>query len=294
MSKILVTGGAGLLGRELCRQLKLLGNEVWVVDNHSRSNTIPDCDKFLEADLVDIETFRWLPNDFDYIYHYAAINGTTNFYNMPNQVLSKNFIADVHTFEFASTCKNIKRVIYASTSEIPVGESNPIPETVDVSIINIHNARWSYRLAKIAGENYLANSHIPHLMIRYYNVYGSDDMLGHFIPDQLAKIKLGIFEIVGGDETRSFCHVEDAIHASIYCAEKSKNGLVNIGSDVEITITDAANIIAQELGVQPNWTYIPSKAGSTKTRKPDLTTLRSIMPQFNPRPFEQGIKEILI
>ena len=293
MNKILITGGAGLFGRELCRQLKKAGNEVWVIDNHSRSSGIPDCDKFIEADLVDDSTFNLIPNDFDYIYHYGAINGTTNFYDKPNEVLSKNFIADIKTFEFATTCPNLIRVVYASSSEIPSGEPSPVPEVLDIKINNIHNARWSYRLAKITSENYLANSPLPYVMIRYYNVYGADDGPGHFLPDQIAKMKQGIFEIIGGDETRSFCHVEDAMEASIYCAENANNVLVNIGSDTEIVIDYAANVIANTLGYAPDWKQIPSKPGSTKTRRPDITKLRSIMPHFNPRSFEEGIRQIL-
>jgi nucleoside-diphosphate-sugar epimerase len=52
--KILVTGASGLLGTEICRQLKQEDdNEVWAIDNHSRSTTIPPCDKFLELDLTN-------------------------------------------------------------------------------------------------------------------------------------------------------------------------------------------------------------------------------------------------
>ena len=52
--KILVTGASGLLGTEICRQLKTVeGNEVWAIDNHSRSSTIPPCDQFLTIDLND-------------------------------------------------------------------------------------------------------------------------------------------------------------------------------------------------------------------------------------------------
>ena len=68
--KILVTGASGLLGTEICRQLKQEeGLEVWAVDNHSRSSTVPPCDKFLELDLTNGTNFEHLPKDFDYIYH---------------------------------------------------------------------------------------------------------------------------------------------------------------------------------------------------------------------------------
>jgi nucleoside-diphosphate-sugar epimerase len=293
MSQILITGGSGLLGRELCRQLHEAGNTVWVIDNHSRSSGVPPCAVFRSADLTDQNTFADLPRNFDYIYHYGAINGTTNFYERPNEVLAKNFTADINTFEFAKTCANLKSIVYASTSEIPSGEPSPIPETVDIKINNIHNARWSYRLAKITGENYLANSGLPYVTIRYFNVYGHNDGPGHFISDQVDKMGRGVFEIIGGDETRSFCHVEDAMAASIYCAEHAANVVVNIGSDEEIQIAKAADLIAEALGHSPVWTQIPGMPGSTKTRRPDISTLRGIMPGYQPRPFADGIKQIL-
>ena len=72
--KILVTGASGLLGTEICRQLKTVaGNEVWAIDNHSRSSIIPPCDQFMNIDLIDKTSLDQLPRDFDYIYHYGVI-----------------------------------------------------------------------------------------------------------------------------------------------------------------------------------------------------------------------------
>ena len=93
--KILVTGASGLLGTEICRQLKHSSHEVWAVDNHSRSSTIPACDQFLAIDLNQASALESLPQDYDYIYHYGAINGTKNFYERPNQVL-RNKIGRAH------------------------------------------------------------------------------------------------------------------------------------------------------------------------------------------------------
>ena len=294
--KILVTGASGLLGTEICRQLmEDTKNEVWAVDNHSRSNTIPPCDKFLELDLTTGESFSQLPTNFDYIYHYGAINGTKNFYERPNQVLWNNMVCDFNMFELATMCKELKKFVYASSSEVVSDDPvSPVPEHTDITINNIHNARWSYRLPKICAENFLANGKIPYVMFRYFNVYGDNSKAGHFLADQIEKIKNGVFQVVGPEETRSFCHVEDAICASIFCAQNVKNELVNIGNDREISIALAAQCIATEFGhAHPIWISSPGKAGSTATRRPDITKLRSIMPEYNPRTFEQGVREIV-
>jgi nucleoside-diphosphate-sugar epimerase len=296
MSKILVTGASGLLGTEICRQLKMDSkNEVWAVDNHSRSTTIPECDKWLQLDLMVGDSFKELPLDFDYIYHYGAINGTKNFYERPNQVLVNNFVSDINIFEHASLCTNLKKLVYASSSEIVSDDPvSPVPEHLDIKINNIHNARWSYRLAKITSENFLANSKIPYVMLRYFNVYGENSKAGHFLADQIAKIKSGVFEIIGPEETRSFCHVEDAVAASIFCAQNVDRDVVNIGNDCEVTIAFAAEIIAITLGhSNPTWITRPGLAGSTPNRRPDITKLKTLWPDYNPMSFEQGISKIL-
>jgi UDP-glucose 4-epimerase len=295
--KILVTGASGLLGTEICRQLKQQeGHEVWAVDNHSRSTTVPPCDKFLELDLTNGANFEQLPKDFDYIYHYAAINGTKNFYERPNQVMWTNMCTDFNMFEFAMLCgATLKKFVYASSSEVVSDDpETPVKENTDITIKNIHNARWSYRLPKICSENFLANSAIPYVMCRYFNVYGDNSKAGHFLADQIAKIKSGIFEVVGPDETRSFCHVEDAVRATIHMSSAVENELINIGNDREITIMEAAQTIAEAMGyTDPAWISIPGKVGSTPNRRPDISKLRSVLTDYCPKTFEQGVKEIV-
>jgi UDP-glucose 4-epimerase len=294
--KILVTGASGLLGTEICRQLKQDSlNEVWAIDNHSRSSTIPPCDKFLALDLMHGDAFKDLPTDFDYIYHYGAINGTKNFYERPNQVLLNNFVCDLNIFEHASLCTNLKKLIYASSSEVVSDDPvSPVSENTDIFIKNIHNARWSYRLAKVCSENFLANSSLPWVMFRYFNVYGDNSKAGHFLADQIQKIRNGVFEVVGPEETRSFCHVEDAVRASIFCAQTQTKELINIGNDREITIMAAAQIIAEAMNhSSPVWITTPGKAGSTTNRRPDITKLRNIMDDYSPMPFEQGVHQII-
>ena len=295
MSKILITGASGLLGTEFCRQLKEAGHTVYAVDNHSRSTTIPPCDEWFRIDLNNVDDINQLPTDFDYIYHYGAINGTTNFYKMPNKVLENNFVCDLNIFNFARKQTNLKRIVYASSSEIVADDpTTPVPENADVFIKDIHNARWSYRLAKITSENYLANSDLPYVMIRYFNVYGENSKQGHFLGDQINKIKNGVFSVIGGQETRSFCYVSDAISASIFVAENANRVLVNVGNDREISIGEAVQVIARVMG-HPNAVFeqLPSMPGSVANRRPDISKLRAIMPDYSPLSFEEGIRKIL-
>jgi nucleoside-diphosphate-sugar epimerase len=131
-------------------------------------------------------------------------------------------------------------------------------------------------------------------MIRYFNVYGENSKQGHFLGDQINKIKNGIFSVIGGQETRSFCYVSDAIEASIFVAENADRVLVNVGNDREISIGEAVKVIARVMGhPEAQFEQLPSMPGSVANRRPDISKLRSIMPNYNPLSFEQGIRKIL-
>ena len=295
--KILVTGASGLLGYELCQQLRDQQHEVWAVDNLSRGKVTPPCDQWIEADLTNGPGLAGqLPRDFDYIYHYGAINGTKNFYERPNQVMHNNMTGDFNMFAMAMWQTQLKKFVYASSSEVVSGDPvSPVPEHTDITIQDIHNARWSYRLPKICAENFLANNQdFDWVAARYFNVYGSQSKPGHFVADQISKIKKNIFEIMGADETRSFCHVQDAVRATIFCAEHASREVINIGNDREINIDRAAQIIASAMNrADAGWSILPGMSGSTPNRRPDISRLRSIMPDYDPMSFEDGIQEVI-
>lgn len=284
--RILVTGAAGLIGREVYLYLKNAGHDVVGVDNFSR---FPDYD----CDVLDYEVEEFIQryqNDFDYIYHFAAINGTTNFYKRPLDVITNNTNTDFAIFKFAQTNDKCK-LIYASTSEVVAGTDKiPTPEEQNISITDIHNPRWSYRLSKVLSENYLANSNLNYVVIRFFNLFSEHSGPGHFTYDIKNKIKNKNFEIIGAEETRSFCYVKDAVPAIVYVGENCRSDIINIGSDEEISILEAANILANRLGETPQWHFKQGLTGSVKRRCPDLTKLKTLMPEYSPRSFKEIIE----
>jgi nucleoside-diphosphate-sugar epimerase len=73
-----------------------------------------------------------------------------------------------------------------------------------------------------------------------------------------------------------------------------ENSLLNIGNDREITIMEAAQTIARCMGhTDPTWITTPGKIGSTATRRPDISKLKSVLKDYRPRTFEQGVQEII-
>ena len=284
--KILITGAAGLIGRSLFAYLKSLNYNVVGIDNLSRFPNYKG-----ECENIDVKTFvDNNKNDFDFIYHLAAINGTSNFYNRPLEVITNNTKTDLSVFDFAAKNKNCK-LVYASTSEVVAGTNIiPTPEITDITISDVHNSRWSYRHSKILSENYLVNSDLNYVIIRFFNLFSEHSGPGHFVYDIIEKIKNKNFEIIGADETRSFCYVDDALPAIVTLGETQENKIFNVGSDEEISILEAAEIIANKFNEYPKWNCLPGKEGSVRRRCPNLSKLKLVIPDYNPRLFKEVIE----
>jgi nucleoside-diphosphate-sugar epimerase len=292
---ILVTGAAGLIGTELCAQLVEQGHKVFAVDNMSRSNKIPKCHEFYCEDLSDsLEFLKPIQESIDLIYHLSAINGTSNFYERPNEVLSNNIKSDLNIFKFAKKCSNLKKFFYASSSEI-MSHTNFCNESNSIVIDDISNPRYSYKISKLASENYLHNSNLPWIIVRYFNVYGPETKSGHFVYDQIQNHKNKIFKIIGFNETRCYTYVEDAVDATIKISDKLPiKNTINIGSLEELTSFEATKIISESMGYFfVDYELLPGLKGSPRKRKPNLTKLLKYYSEYSPITFQKGIKKVL-
>ena len=260
--KILLTGHKGFIGNHYHNLIKE-NNEVFTVD------------KILGEDLCDKSITTNLP-DVDVVIHMAATNGTKLFYEIPTEVSFNNTIPTFNLVErYAGT--NTK-FVFTSTCEIFNGAIDdglyPVPtdENVPVMFKDITNPRWSYSLPKALGENLVANSGLPWLVIRYFNIYGPGQK-DHFISEFVDRVAKGEYYLKG-DDTRSFCYVQDAVNITDQLVSHANNEIVNVGKQEEVTISDVARIIMDIMEVDPNKLEIlPSPLGSAKRRCPDTSKM---------------------
>lgn len=270
MAKILVTGSEGFIGSHLFEKLSLLGHDVCGVDLVSGS------------DLCDLRLVNNLDSDFDFVFHFAAFNGTKKFYEQPFEcawnntiptlALVKKFKDTACRFVFASTCEIFNGAVQSFDYPVPTDEAVP------VVFSDIENPRWSYSVPKALGENVVSNSIANYVNLRLFNVYGprqKDHFVDEFVRRGLAE---GRWEIYGND-TRSFCFINDAIdHISKIALDSNFRGVCNIGSEDEVRIEEVAKAIMMILNISPDLLKVfPSPEGSVPRRCPDITLLRTLI-----------------
>lgn len=298
MRRIIVTGGGGFIGYHLAEYLSRQNEtQVTVIDNHSRGASD---DMFAELaarenvialneDMTKKDFYAKLSGRYDEIYHLAAINGTKNFYEHPYEVLRVNLLSLINILEWCNA-ENCGAFLFSSSSEAYAGTVNrfynadfiPSAEDIPLTVDNVMNPRWSYGGSKLAGElltiNYCRTRGVPFKIIRYHNVYGVRMGFEHVLPEFFKRIhdKVNPFPIFGGQETRAFCAVEDAVLAteSVMLSEKCNGEIVHIGNSTqEIKILDLLALVFEVANFHPAVEVKPAPSGSVARRCPDTRKL---------------------
>jgi nucleoside-diphosphate-sugar epimerase len=215
------------------------------------------------------------------------LNGTGNFYTQPFSVIKAGILPTINLLDFLTTSKP-KKVIYAGTSESYAGAIElfdyivPTPEEVPLVVSDVKNPRWSYAAAKTLSEVTVASvaqaEDFNFNIVRFHNVYGPRMGKSHVIPELMLRFKKNDFTIFGGENSRSFIYVDDAVDALILLLNDSKliNEIVNIGNEDLIRIYDLAILIQETLQIQGKIVDEGAPSGSPMLRCPNTKRLRSI------------------
>jgi nucleoside-diphosphate-sugar epimerase len=292
----LVTGGTGFIGAALVLRLVKDGHKVRVLDNNSRGverrlHAVANDVELLTGDIRDKDFVSGAVRGVDAVHHLAFVNGTENFYSHPDLVLEVAAKGMIHVVD-ACIGNGVGELILASSSEVyQTPPKIPTDESAPLVVPELMNPRYSYGGGKLFSELYavhVAGARLDRVLIyRPHNVYGPDMGSEHVIPQfasrmhQLAEENPGgeiTFPIQGsGQETRSFCFIDDFIDGLALVQEYGKNrNLYHIGTREEVTIADLARRIAARLGRKVQLDLGPILAGSTMRRCPAIEKLEAL------------------
>jgi len=278
--KILVTGGAGFVGSNLCRKLSE-DNEVFIFDNLStgRFKNL----KGVRADFIwtDVKhPFECFMN-VDQIYHLACPASPVHYQADPINTIKTSFLGSLNALEYAKICN--ARVLLTSTSEI-YGDplEHPQKETYWGNVNSI-GVRSCYDEGKRAAETLFMDYHrkgTDTRIARIFNTYGPnmspDDgrVVSNFI---VAALKNKPITIYGdGTQTRSFMYIDDLVNGLIKLMNSDYTSPVNLGNPVETPIAVIAKVIKDLTGSSSEIIMLPIPQDDPKRRKPDITLAKSL------------------
>jgi dTDP-glucose 4,6-dehydratase len=285
--RVLVTGGAGFIGSHLSRKLIEMGMEVICVDN------------LLTGDLSNIEDllnrkgFSFLKHDITKplyiegeihrVFHLASPASPKDYIRYPIQTLKAGAHGTHNSLGIALHKK--ARFLLASTSEV-YGDplEHPQKETYWGNV-NPVGPRGVYDEAKRFAEALsMAYHRIHHLDVkiaRIFNTYGPamrlDDgrVIPNFIKQAMNDEPLTIYG--DGEQTRSFCYIDDMIDGLLKLMESDYNGPVNLGNPEEWKIKDLANLVMEVTGKKLGIRYLPPPPDDPVRRQPDISLAKKIL-----------------
>ncbi len=201
--RILILGGAGFVGYHLAKKLEKQGFYIDLIDDLSRGKIDKDFEslikkkkvRFYNIDINSNNRFFHKKKNYVYIFHFAAIVGVKNVIKKPFEVLTKNIYLFEKIVNFANKQRKLKRLIFASSSEVYAGTLNkfglkfPTPEETTLILNNLDDHRSTYMMSKIYGEAMCYHSKIPFTIIRPHNIYGPRMGHAHVIPELFTKIQ---------------------------------------------------------------------------------------------------------
>ena len=280
MKKILVTGGAGFIGSNLCERLLNEGNRVICLDNlftgsieNIKHLLLNPNFEFVEHDIVDA-----FSADVEQIYNLACPASPPHYQHDPIKTFKTSVIGILNMLELAQSCG--ARLLQASTSEV-YGDPKVHPQTENYwGNVNINGVRSCYDEGKRAAETLMCDFYRQNKtdikIIRIFNTYGpkmdinDGRVVSNFIVQALKGEDITIYG--DGSQTRSFCFVDDLIEGMVRMMNTENfTGPVNLGNDSERTINEFAKNILEITGSKSKLVYLPLPSDDPTQRRPDLT-----------------------
>jgi len=303
MNRILVTGGAGFLGSHLCDRLIKDGADVLCVDNFftgSKQNI---------AHLLSHRYFELIRHDvtfplyveMDQIYNLACPASPVHYQHDPVQTTKTSVHGAINMLGLAKRVK--ARILQASTSEV-YGDPVEHPQTEAYwGNVNPIGPRSCYDEGKRCAEtlffDYYRQCNLDIKVVRIFNTYGQrmhpndGRVVSNFIVQALKGEDISIYGT--GQQTRSFCYVDDMIEGFLRMmhSERGFTGPVNIGNPCEFTMLELAEKIIKLVGSKSKLLFMPLPIDDPKQRQPDISLAKEKLAWQPTVSLEDGLKETI-
>lgn len=304
--RILVTGGAGAIGGNLCKRLSSLNaNEVTILDDLSSSYewNIPRAKNiaFVRGSVLDDEALKHVFGKRpDYVFHLAAHFANQNSVDNPETDLMVNGTGTLKVLQYANLA-GVKRLVYSSSGCGVYGLDSKMPfEEHDISI-SLHTP---YQVTKLLGElytNYFHNLYdLPIVNARFFNVYGPGEVPGRYrnvIPNFFYwALSEKALPITGdGSETRDWTYVDDIVNGllAMGTSEEAIGEAINLGSGKEHKVADLANAVNELTSNASGVMFVERRNWDVKHRL--LSSIEKAKKLLGYKPqigFEDGLKKV--
>jgi len=303
MKRNLITGGAGFLGSHLCDRLIARGDDVLCVDNFFTGS------KRNVAHLLGNKQFELMRHDVtfplyvevDRIYNLACPASPVHYQHDPVQTTKTSVHGAINMLGLAKRVR--ARILQASTSEVYGDpEVHPQPESY-WGRVNTIGIRSCYDEGKRCAEtlffDYYRQHHLEIKVMRIFNTYGprmhprDGRVVSNFIVQAIQGEDITIYG--DGQQTRSFCYVDDLIDGMLCLMDSPAEfvGPVNIGNPIEFTMIELAERVIRLTGTKSKLVYRPLPSDDPKQRQPIIDLAQSAL-EWTPKiSLEDGLKETI-
>jgi len=301
MEKFLVTGGAGFIGSNICKELITQGCFVRVVDNlltGKKSNLASIIDKvdFIQADMGDAEVAQSAMKDIDVVLHQGALPSVPRSVDEP-AATHRHCVDATFTLLLAARDAGVKRFVYAASSSA-YGDTPTLPKVETMTPMPLS----PYAAAKLVGEYYCSVFYkvfgLETISLRYFNVFGpQQDPASQYaaaIPAFVTAILKDKPPTIYGDgeQSRDFTYVDNVIEANLLAAraKQTKGEVINVACGEAVTVNAIIDIINELLGKNIKPIYTVPRPGDVKHSLADITLSNKLIGYKTKVPFKQGLQ----
>ncbi len=289
---IVITGGAGFIGTNLAERLAR-DNEVTLIDRTFRDQPLHFTSlasnrnvKLVQADILEAKSVDAIVREAQVVIHAAAIVGVGRVCSQPRETLETNFSGTSRILKALENSSRIERFVYFSTSEVFGVNSFRVHEDAPSLVGPAAEARWSYAIAKLAGEHlvqaYYRQCGMPVVTVRPFNVFGPRRLGAHAMKSFILSALTGNpIEVHGdGSQIRSWCYIADFCDALIeMIARPAAMGQdFNIGNPANtVTILQLAQQIAEMTHSGVPIKFLEHPFPDIEIRVPSLTKAHTVL-----------------